>query len=59
VASDESEDVGTTTPLAEATTPSAPVIALNGRRKSSNRKPKKKPLVSTSILGAVSNLTVN
>ncbi|KAH5053553.1 hypothetical protein HBH96_152440 [Parastagonospora nodorum] len=44
VASDENEDVEADTPTAEATTPSAPVITVNGRRKSSNRKPKKKPL---------------
>jgi hypothetical protein len=56
VASDESEDVGTAAPLAETmTTPSAPAIAVNGRRKSSNRKPKKKPIVSTSTISAASN----
>lgn len=45
MASDESEDPGASTPVVETTTPSASAVTLNGRRKSSGRKPKKKPLV--------------
>lgn len=49
VASEESEGAGTATPITGATTPSAPVITVNGRRKSSNRKPRKKPIVSYKV----------
>jgi hypothetical protein len=46
VASEESDDAGTATPLLNETMPSAPLVTVNGRRKSSNRKPRKKPIVS-------------
>ncbi|KAH8727219.1 hypothetical protein GQ44DRAFT_790048 [Phaeosphaeriaceae sp. PMI808] len=44
VASEESEDGETATPVTGKIMPSAPVIAANGRRKSSNRRPRKKPI---------------
>ncbi|KAF2827475.1 hypothetical protein CC86DRAFT_321588 [Ophiobolus disseminans] len=49
VASEESEDVEAATLISGAMTPSAPIITVNGRRKSSNRKPRKKPLSEETI----------
>jgi hypothetical protein len=47
VASDEepSGEVEAATHAAEIATPAAPTAAVNGRRKSTSRKPRKKPLV--------------
>ena len=48
MASDEepADEVEAATPSAEIETSAAPAIAVNGRRKSTSRKPRKKPLVS-------------
>lgn len=40
------DEVEAATPIAEEETPAAPASAVNGRRKSTTRKPRKKPIVS-------------